>query len=345
MKKELRNETELDALRSNITGHHNDDSPAAREPLVMDVAALLALPAPEPSMLIENIIPERGASLIVGAAKSNKTLLSVQMGIAVASGHPFLESYRIARPGPVLVVEQDDPAGAASIKTILGVSPAPVSDLPFFLAPRVPFAFGRDLMAWLEDQIITRLLRLVVLDSYTALRSSRGSGIDIVKAEQRDLNMLDELAKRTGCAIVIIHHASKGSAALDWSDQAAGTFAMSAATESQMHVSRFRELDGNAPERLIRVRGRHQEGLEMVIRFRKDTLDHEHVLEGGAAPLYPLIQQLQAAFGAQSFGPKEFAHATGVSPATAHRQIDKLCRADVLTKRGYGEYVLSGVRQ
>jgi hypothetical protein len=76
---------------------------------------------------------------------------------------------------------------------------------------------------------------------------------------------------------------------LDWSEQAAGTFAMSASTESQMHVSRFRELAGNAPERLIRIRARHQEEIELVLRFRKDTLDHEHVLEGGAAPLYPLL--------------------------------------------------------
>ena len=107
--------------------------------------------------------------------------------------------------------------------------------------------FGPDLLAWLEEQIISRSLRLAVLDSYTALRGSRGSGIDIVKVEQHDLNMLDQLAKRTGCAIVMVHHASKGSTALDWSDQAAGTFAMSAATESQIHVSRFRDLDGNAP--------------------------------------------------------------------------------------------------
>jgi AAA domain len=344
MKHELRTEADFAGFPSNGAGHDsNHHAPEALH--VLNVADVLALDTPAPSMLIEQIVPERGASLIVGAAKSNKTLLAVQMGIAVASGNPFLENYRVLRPGPVLIVEQDDPGGAASLKTILGVSPVPVADIPFFLAPRVPFNFGSELLAWLEEQIVTRGLHLVVLDSYTSLRGSRGNGIDIVKAEQHDLTMLDELAKRTGCAIVVIHHASKGAATLDWDSQAAGTFAMTAATESQMHVSRFRDLDGNAPERLIRIRGRHQEGLELVVRFRKGTLDHEHVLEGGAAPLFPLIAQLQTAFGAQPFGPKELTHATGVSRATAHRQIDRLYRADVLTKRGYGEYVLSGVRQ
>ena len=65
------------------------------------MADLLALDTPAPSMLIENAVPLHGASLIVGAAKSNKTLISVQMAIAVASGNPFLENYRMAeaRPG------------------------------------------------------------------------------------------------------------------------------------------------------------------------------------------------------------------------------------------------------
>jgi hypothetical protein len=131
---------------------------------------------------------------------------------------------------------------------------------------------------------------------------------------------------------------------LDWSNQAAGTFAMSAATEAQIHVSRFPGLDSNAPERLVRIRGRHIEGTEMVLRFRKGTLDHEHVLEGGAAPFYPLLLQLQTAFGAQAFSAKEISQTTGVSRATAHRQIDRLSRAGALAKRGFGEYIVTGVR-
>lgn len=314
-------------------------------PIVLSVADLLALDVPEPEMLVESLLPKRGACLLFGAPKSNKTLLSVQVGIAVASGNPLFDYYRILESGPVLMVEQDDPAGAASVKTILLRSPIKVLDIPFHLAPRVPFSFGPELIEWLEQQIVSRKLRLVILDSYTALRSSRKSGIDIVKAEQLDLTLLDELAKRTGCTIIVVHHDSKGSAAMDWSQKAAGTFAMSAATGVQIHISRFADLDSFAPERLVRVRGRHLEGTEMVLRFRKETLDHEHVLEGGAATMYPLVLQLHSAFGIQSFTPKDCVQATGDSRATVHRQIDRLCRAGAVNKTGFGQYVLAAMKQ
>jgi hypothetical protein len=292
-------------------------------------------------MLVENFLPAAGATLMFGAPKSNKTLFAVQIAIAVASGSAVCDYYRVLHRGAVLVVEQDDPAGAASIKDILRRSPVGVANIPFSLAPRVPHTFGLEFLDWLEGQIRSRGLRLIVLDSYTALRGPRGAGIDIVKTEQSDLTMLDDLAKRTACAILIIHHDSKGSAALDWSSRAAGTFAMSAATEAQIHMSRFPELDSNARERLVRIRGRHLEGIEFVLRFRKESLDHEHVLEGGAAPLYPLVLQLRTEFGSRTFAGKEMAQVTGASRATVHRYLHRLTSAGALVKRGYGEYALA----
>jgi len=312
-------------------------------PRVLSVADIFALDVREPEMLIAGVLPAAGASLSVGAAKSGKTLDAAQKAIAVASGTALYDFYPVMKPGPILFLEQDDPAGGASLKAILQKSSVPVAAIPFHLVTGVPYQFGPDLLAWLEDQIVGLGLRLVVLDSYTALRGSRPKGIDIVKAEQSDLTQLDSLAKRNDCAILVIHHSSKGSAGLDWSEKAAGTFAMAAATEAQAHISRFPELDGAAPERLVRIRGRHSEDLELVLRFRKDTLDFEHVLEGAAATLYPVLLQLRAAFDKQPFSPKDLSHATGQSIATAHRQIDRLYRSGAIRKRGFGEYVMEAL--
>ena len=179
------------------------------------------------------------------------------------------------------------------------------------------------------------------MDSYTALRGSRVKGGDIVKSEYDELSQLDELAKRLGSAIALIHHGSKGAAANDWSAQAAGTFAMTAATEGQIHISRYSEFAGAAPERLIRVRGRHLADLELVLRLRPESLNYEFILDGGGAPFYPLLLQIKRDFAEKSFGPKDLSLATGISRATINRNIQQLLQSDVLRKRAYGEYVLA----
>jgi len=317
------------------------DTPKQIAPQVFTIAEILKLDVPEATMLIDRTVPATGASLIVGPAKSGKTLLAVQAALAVASGTALFSHYAVASAGPILIVEQDDPAGAASIKTILTRSPMLMDGLPFHLVTKAPCEFGPEFIEWLEGEIVKRGIRLSVLDSYTSLRGSRPRGVDICKAEQADLTALDSLGKRTCSSLLILHHSSKGSAALDWSEKAAGTFAMSAATESQIFISRFAELDGASPERLVRIRGRHSEDLEMVLRFRKETLDYEHVLEGSAATVYPLLLQLRATFGQQAFTPKELTHVSGLSRATAHRQLSMLYRAGAVMKRGYGEYVVS----
>jgi hypothetical protein len=78
----------------------------------------------------------------------------------------------------------------------------------------------------------------------------------------------------------------------------------------------------------------------MVLRFRKDTLDYEHVLEGGAATSYPLLLELRSAFGNKTFSPKDLSHSLGISIRSAHRQLDRLYRADAIIRRAYGEYAL-----
>jgi putative DNA primase/helicase len=295
-----------------VTGIHANGKQAKPVPTVLGIEDLLKLDVPVPEMAIESMLPKSGASLLVGAAKSGKTILAVQRALAIATGKPLFGYYKVLSQGAALIIEQDDPSGAATIKTILQ-SAGVKGGIPLYVVPRVPFTFGDTFLEWLEQQISDLFLRYAVLDSYTSLRGPRGAGVDIVKAEQTDLTKLDALGKRTGCAIDVIHHSSKGSAALDWSEKAAGTFAMSAATEAQTHVSRFADLEGAAPERLVRVRGRHSTDVELVLRFRAETLDFEHVLEGGAAPDggQSRVAQAQGAGGLQIGG--------GVESAPSHQ--------------------------
>ena len=145
------------------------------------------------------------------------------------------------------------------------------------------------------------------------------------------MTQLDDLAKRTGSAIIVVHHDSKGSAGIDWSQKAAGTYAMSAATEAQVHISRFGELEGNAPERLLRVRGRHLEGAEIfgVKHLTTNTSSAE------VPPSYTPWDCNFKRLSAPRLSPQRIVfQATGLSRSGAHRHLDRLCRAGALNKRG-----------
>lgn len=315
-------------------------NPEATPPACLSASELFEMNIPAPEMLIEKMLPRCGATLVNGAAKSGKTIFCAQTAIAVASGTALFGNYRVLRPGATMMIEQDDPGATASIREILLRSPVPARDIPFYMIPKVPFSFGPDFTKWAEDEIAKRSLNLLICDSYTALRPSRKKGSDIVKVEQEELAQLNDLGKRTNCAIVPLHHITAGKSAMDWTIQAAGTFAMTAATEAQLHISRFPDMNG-APERLMRVRGRHGEDIEMVLRFRTESLDFEHVYEGSAATEWAHIQELRRHFGSNPFTPKNVIQETGTPRATAHRLINRLCGSGAVEKCGYGEYRLS----
>ena len=293
-------------------------------------------------MLFEGYpLPAHGCTLKFGPSRGGKTVLAIQELLAVASGKPLFDYYRVLKPGAVMIVEMDDPAGADAIAPIVQRF-ASKSELPIHTFDKLPFGFGPQMIDWLRERIAQWSLRLIVLDSYTALRGPRPPGIDIVKQEQFELNQLDALGKDLKTAIEVIHHDSTGKAArgLEWTLGAAGTFAMGMATEGAIHVSRFADLDIKAPERLVRMRTRHSADLHLVLRFREETESYEHVLENSAAGLYPLLKKMRDEFGDAPFGIGDLTQATGVSRSTAHRWLDRLGFAGVIQKNGRGDYRL-----
>jgi hypothetical protein len=234
-----------------------DEFEAFIVPRSIEIRELMTLDLPTPTQLIEHILPGEGMLMMIGLHKSGKTVLAIQMALAVASGKALFDYYRTEKQGGVMVIEQDDPGGEVTIKNIASRYPG-AEELPLTIVPKQKnLSFGQPFLSWLEEQIEVRKLRLVVLDSYSALRPSRKGGCDIVKVEYDELSLLDELGKRAKITLMVLHHVSGSKWNRDWAEQAGGTFAMGAAPEGQIHVSRFKELESNATERLVRVQGRH----------------------------------------------------------------------------------------
>lgn len=298
----------------------------------------------QPSMALEALLEKNALNMTYGAQRSGKTLLTVQITIAIAAGQKTLfDWYRINIEGPTLFIQADDRNRGASMRDILIKSPVSVRGKPFYVVVNCPLRLGDEFYNWLESEIKLNGYVFVAMDSWTALRAERHGG-DIVKAEEEELGALSDLAQRTGCTLDLIHHESQSSKRVSshWTERAGGTFAVGATPAMHVQVSRFPDLEDKAPERLVRARGRHTEGETLAVRFQQETLDHGLIMTGSAAEFYPMLERLKAEFGRNAFKPKDITSLTGMSRQTVTRQIETLRRAGVITKLRFGEYMVGG---
>jgi AAA domain len=139
-------------------------SPRLQPPKLLNYGELKGIETPMQRPLFDGYpLPARGATLLFGQSKAGKTILALQVALAIARGKPLFDYYSLSQKGAggVLVVEQDDPDGAAGIRDLVERSGGGPLDMPFYLVPRVPFSFGPAFLDWLEKEITSRKLVLL----------------------------------------------------------------------------------------------------------------------------------------------------------------------------------------
>ncbi len=309
----------------------------ARLPTPMDFADLLEAQVEQIEMTHDDFsIPSAGATLVLGASKAGKTLLTLQTLLSVAMNEPLFGYCKPRVCGPTMLIETDDTNAIASVQSVAKKSGGP-KQTPFSLVSKVEYTLGTEMRDWLADTIKDRGLKMIGIDSYTSLRGSKAAGGDVVKTESGDFRMLDQLGIDLGCSILILHHVGISGAGRDWDMSAAGSFGVGQAVRGMIHVERFRELP-DAGERLIRLRGRHGADESMVLRLDKERLAYDWVLSGSAAEHFPVLKTISTEIGTAVFGPKELAQATGLSRQQVTRIIAKLVYSDALRREGRGQY-------
>lgn len=296
-----------------------------------------------PEALIENLLPRRGLALLVGAQRSGKTIFATQLTMAILAGEPLMDNYRVFGKGAVIVFEKDDPNGTASFQEIFRKSQLPRGlPLHFYPFERIPegLALGAEFSRLLEERIVETRAVMVVLDSYTALRPFRGRNAagDIAKYESQEVGALNELANRLGCLILLIHHESvtaRGNGALEWDAKVAGTYSITAASECQIAMSRFRDLESGAVERLARFRSRHMKDHQAAFRYNEGSGLFLHLMEGDAAPYYPQLRSIARHLGKGQFSASDMEEPLGISRATAFRYLAILTDAGALLREKF----------
>lgn len=181
-------------------------------PEALDAGAWSAEHVPPPVQLIDGALDAGTKGIIVGPSKSRKSFFALQTALSLATGRPFLY-YRIPEPRRVLLWQAEIlpahyHARLVRMMDALGITPEE-------LGGRFKIINGR---GWrFSEEKSFDLLRAVehhkadvfFLDPAYKFLCGNESDPEVVTEY---LAMMDDMAERTGAAVVTVHHAAKGHA-------------------------------------------------------------------------------------------------------------------------------------
>ena len=173
----------------------------------------LAALADEHRWLVDDLWAESAVGIVGGEPKCCKSFLALDLAVAVASGTPCLRRFAVARPGPVLIFPAEDalPVVRERLAGICSAAGVPLSglDLHVITAPSLRLDLAGDARR-LADTVAARAPRLLVLDPFVRLHRVDEN---VSAAVAPILASLRELQRNHGTAVVLVHHARKGSGA------------------------------------------------------------------------------------------------------------------------------------
>lgn len=287
--------------------------------------------------LVAEIWGESEVGFISGHPKSYKSWLALDLAVSVATGTRFLGGFQ-ARKHNVLLIQEEDPKpilqdrlvkiGAA--KGLVHVSVVDDTHINYkyelpdnlFIISNQGFQVEEEWMKMLEQWVIERDIKLVILDP---LMMTAGAGFDEFKAfefMQKVLKPLKRLRARTGAAVVVVHHHTKGGEA-SGARAMYGSVALWAWEEAALHL----EVSG-----VGKVTAERFSKHSMLPPLLVDIGDVKEVWHPGLstnAPtdLYDVLSTMEA--GATI---DELANFTGLGKDVLGRELRALLKAGKVTK-------------
>lgn len=220
---------------------------------VFDAAALASIASEPREFLVENLLFEGSVNIAVGDSGLGKTALLLSLGVAVASGNPFLG--RQVAQGPVLFVDGESPATEFSqMLTALSFEAgltAPPEDFYVYNPqwPRQAAGITGDIDVDLRKQIELIKPKLVIIDPLRIFFPSAESNAEDT---MRMIHLLRELAGTYGVAFLVLHHRRKRNVNnkvsveddVDaWLQEAAGSRALINQTDTRLAIDKGKQTD------------------------------------------------------------------------------------------------------
>lgn len=203
------------------------DNTRANGPVQIDAFARQV--AGGPGYLAKGLLSKHSYAVLYGASGEGKTFAALDLGMAVATGRPFLG--HPTRQGAVLYVGFEAfgglPRRAAALQAKYQTAGAPLYFLPGVRNVRVPEG-ARAFAA--EVGMLPEKPTLIIIDTmaYALMGADENSNTEI----QQFNNTMQNLIAATGATVLLIHHTGK-----DEAKGARGAYALKAAVDTEILVS------------------------------------------------------------------------------------------------------------
>ena len=308
-----------------------------------------------PQWLVQDIWMEKNVGWIAGVGKSYKSVISLDLALSVATGEPFLGKFPVIDPGPVLMVQEEDPKWRvahrlqAMAKT-KGIDTIKVEDKEggFVLKSQktgTPLFVSIGAGVTFKDEEKTRAVeiaieyyrpRIVIMDPMFML----SAGIDEFKSSEisQILIQLKDWRNRYDCAIAIVHHYRKGGG--DAVERIYGSMAMYAWSENSLLVGRKRGTNTSIIQTDVKDAPSSQKievefldidkNYEVIVGY---AVDEDEKLD---SPLVKIKAYLQSGKMEQSYTLQDLVKVTGMSERSVRKHIKMLEEKNLIIKDSKG---------
>ncbi len=285
-----------------------------------------------------------GVNLLAGAPKTGKSLMSLNMALAVAQGGDVLGKLPAEQGDVLYMALEDGPRRMRDRLREMGVSQVPDSlELTFNWEKfgqegeeSGSEGFLRDVLG--AKQRAGKNYRLIVVDTFARLREKANANANAYYDDYDAMQDFRDVAYSLNTAVLVIHHTNKLQAGEDPYLRVSGSTGITANVDTVGVLERER-IEHSAK---LAISGRDIEGQKLGMSFDPDTLSWE--LKGRYAT-FQMGDTRQSIYDAldeadEPKGPKWVAGHVDVDYDTVKVQMGNMVDSDQLAKVGRGQYAV-----
>lgn len=237
---------------------------ALQELSVIKADKLNAMHLEPPKFVVDKLFPQ-GLGIIVGATKSRKSWLALDLCLSVATGTPFL-GFRTNQADALYLALEDGYARLQDRmrKVLNGRSVPPGLGLVTH-AGTLEHGLIEQLTKYVEENSKTKL---IIIDTFQWIRDGGKRGESAYATDYRDCTKLKTFADKYEICVLLVHHMRKMRDASDIFSNISGTTGIAGAVDAMYALSKDSREDVNTK---FCVTGRDVEMQEYVIQFSDKT--------------------------------------------------------------------------